>query len=763
MAHLKSALRFPHPPPPTPPSPPPAHDLRSRFSAETLAAAKSPPGANPLQRFFSPSASTTSHSAPQSPVLERTCSTRSKPSPRASESFLSFASPKIYDSAIDPWGRKSLDALPEELGRTCLDAPVEPRAGGHIALGMDKLAEVAKEVAELIARKANAGKHARAESAGSAHSAIPGRPIKLVSPPRPTVDRFASAASNKNHRLIEVPPRSDSKGALTKPVATRQAGAPTPTPFPQGKHSKPTLRPNSPPSISIPPLFPQMRPIAKQSLEAEHSPLAPFKALLLSGPSRVDVASREFDELLVTIDVGGTIHTTTGRNLVGNKLGDFIAGAPTDHSAADCALLDKGSSYSRPMVPNSTKSASGHGTSPSSSPFPFMRCNNAGTDIDPDLATLQHDCSSPGDPLEPQSFFPMPTFALPPPPLGLELDPLPASRQVHVVPSPHLQFKHLSVHPSIVSSSPSSPLTPVARQGVSRKMSLPSSSRSFSYHDTVPSPNELAARRALAKRLHLSTGSLESKFPLDVTLEPFFEVLRDQAFESICPQTRRFSSNSTSSRSPENGEAQRNFSLPGTSLSEITPPNNVDPGFAARAEKSNHHFSEVFPSADLSEATPSLTSSESTAATDSAYSSKRTSTNVARISIFLDRTDTVLPSGFGSTYSVVFAFLRDGALPPHLFVPSNPHRAAKEPDATTLAILVTQPSLAFVQIAALRTVEKEARWLDIVPLVRACELERQRWVRALEMSTSSRQPVEVKGLRRRKESIMQERRLEGWI
>lgn len=75
--------------------------------------------------------------------------------------------------------------------------------------------------------------------------------------------------------------------------------------------------------------------------------------------------------------------------------------------------------------------------------------------------------------------------------------------------------------------------------------------------------------------------------------------------------------------------------------------------------------------------------------------------------------------------------------------------------------------MAFQQIAAMRTVEKEAEWLGMKELKRVCEEERERWVEAIRAVEAARRPggaIEEKrvgeGTRRKG---MKERELEGWI
>lgn len=512
MTTLKSALRFPPshssphpPPPPIPAAPPNQHSLTSRFSAETLIV-KSPPGARTIQRFFS---AATSHSPPSSPSFRRsqsfsasTSTPRPKHSPSASESRINVSSPRHYESDIEPWSRTSLDEAEVLRSPTVGKVPGRGRdmsgasSGGAIGAGRDKLAGAAKEMMELLARKKSG--HGRKGSDHSHRSSTSGRSREsrsLSSPTRPSIDLVPTKPSKPkrqvpdkprsseesersakpNHKIFDLPPRSDSRNACTNTTLSPPPLRPPPAPpvsstGSPSKASKPTLRPNSPPSISIPPLHPRSRPLVIAAVAAKtDESLPPFKAMILSAPSREQLVAQEPGEVILEISVGGSSHTTTVETLAkygGGKLAEYIDSALGDIRRSAPQYARNTLENKRPdflKLPSSNhdegdESGSNFSISPSHfevsphpSPFPFMRYSSSKSDIDfdnPDLYSEDNDCSSPIDPLAPQLFLPMSSFMPPPPPLRLELDRLPASKQVKVVASPRLDAKHLSVHPS---------------------------------------------------------------------------------------------------------------------------------------------------------------------------------------------------------------------------------------------------------------------------------------------------------------------------
>ena len=313
----------------------------------------------------------------------------------------------------------------------------------------------------------------------------------------------------------------------------------------------------------------------------------------------------------------------------------------------------------------------------------------------------------------------------------------------------------------------------------------------MSFHNLPPSPNEIAARKALAKRLHLSTGTFMSDQedgsddmnPFEAALEPFFEVIRHQAYSSI-PSPSSATSGSSSSTTTHAKE-RNSLALPEVEMpmdaGYTTPEEDrsrstmlgIPRGSVKRARRAKEQPPLVpgvkveFGEKIVDSRPPSLTKSDSTLRTESDYSTSLAPfSSPPRLCIFLDRIDTTLPSGLGSTYSTILSFLQDGQLPPFLTLPpSNPSHSI---DPTSLSILTVQPSLAFAQIAALRTIEREARWLSLDALLRTCEMERGRWIEAVKMVEyeSRKKKVEEQkkqegGEVRRKR--MKERQLEGWI
>ncbi|GAA5984500.1 hypothetical protein JCM5350_004737 [Sporobolomyces pararoseus] len=836
MDNLKSALRFPHPPPPLPPPPIPQHNLSSRFSTETLVV-RSPPHAKSIQRFFSSNSS--AHSPPRSPATRRSFSSSSPPktnsirpkhSPSASESYISIPSPRLYDPEVAPWTRISLDEAEVLRSPTVTKGRGEwareisgAGSGGAIGASKDKLAGAAKEVMELLARKRQGIGHGRKGSAeNSSISPRPKSPRK-DSVPSSSADRtnqslndrengFEKGAGRGNdqsssRKLVDLPPRSDSRNAITTTIASstphQASSLPVSSTPQQTKPLKSTLRPNSPPSISIPPLHPQPRLPANPlpSKDDHYHSLPSFEGLVLSKPTREEVENRKSNEILVEIDVGGSLHTTTVENLVrdgrGGKLGSLVETTirtiKSEGKGLNLAKEEKGGYL---QLPNLQLDADddGHNSgsslnvtlshfvvSPNPSPFPFMHNLDEANGVNEEGG---NDCCSPIDPLAPQLFLSMPSFAPPPPPLRLDLDPLPTSHQVNVVASPAFNSKHLSVYPLISTNSPPppSPISPSPPTPTPRRMSVLPSPRSFSYHDLPPSPNELAARRALAKRLHLSTGSFGftcrqeaggETFGSD--LEPFFQVLRSQAYRTTSPESP---SDLFNSQGGEGADLPTDVQESSTTEDSSQQGRIVFGSCLKRLHSVKTKSIDSFPQEEESQSSstssrnrrpPSLTRSESTALTESSeyppsefLTSATSVTPVPRLRIFLDRSDVTLPSGLGTIYSTLLAFLRERALPPFLTLPS-PEDPTLQIDPTTLSILLVQPALAFGQLAALRTIANEAKWLEIDELIKACDVEQQRWVGALRIVDVER--VRQKGFMQGRGvvDIRKKRELEGWI
>ncbi|GAA6063224.1 hypothetical protein JCM10212_002446 [Sporobolomyces blumeae] len=893
MATLKSALRFPNyhdhasppPLPPFPPSPPDRPALTSRFSAETLVSARSPPGTRAIQRFFS---STSSHpSPPSSPSSYRrsksfsaASSPRAKHSPSASESFISISSPRLYDASTDPWGRSSLDeadVLRTPTRTAASDARKDARgramsgatAGGAIGAGKDKLAGAAKEVIELLARKkqgldhrAGHGRKGSATSDRSSETAPRSergpRSLQTDSPSRPAPPKrrpppIPSTRPAVPFKLVDLPPRSDSRPAApmaARPeVAAQAPDASTSTIASSSTGIKGRLRPLAPPSISVPPLHPRPRGDVLLTERVEPRAETPFRALLVSAPSVAEIRSRPPSEILVKLDVGGQVHTTVVETLVhdgrGGKLSEVVEAVLVDIRRQETSIRTYPSNGTeRPpllRIPSSTDdegdeagsnvsvTPSHFDVSPHPSPFPFMRYSSLKEDL---MSAELGDSGSPIDPFSHQLFLPLPSFRAPPPPLKLDLDPLPVNHQVQIVATPTLAAsRHCSVHPVV--SNPSPPPTTPSDKSPSRPRRVsdpsaisplpwtpvdPNALRAFlpTEPELPPSPNEVAARRALAKRLHLSTGSNRSPVaeskpdvsehdedinPLESTLEPFFEVLRHQLHHSL-PATPSSSSGSTDSsplfpmsvdRKASNVRERLSLALPEAELptdAGITTPGEdrsrstmlgvprgsvrtrprrarVDaPGEAVPRVPKVHIAADPAlgrrtpdrPSAPSS--TPSVVSSE-------CRTSSCRSNVVPTIHVFLDRTDSTLPAMLGTTtYATVLAFLRDGQLPPALSIPTSSLRQDGL-DPTTVSILSLNSSLTWTAISSLRAIELEASLLSIGELVQACQRERQRWVdaiRIVETKTKLQTVPVARGMEVVERKLkMRERAQAGWI
>ncbi|GAA5918703.1 hypothetical protein JCM1841_006251 [Sporobolomyces salmonicolor] len=903
MSHLKAAPSFPMQPSPSSPTshpiprpqrPPPSipHPvLTSRFSAETLVI-KSPP-TRTFQRLFS-----TANSPPSSPSSRRSYSfSSSSPkiklshSPSTSESRINISSPSAYDTdAVDPCGRAWLDEA-EVLKSPTMACPTRERgrimsgaaAGGAIEAGKDKLAGAAKEVLERISRRKVPGYgHGRKDSGSSDHTigsstarasrsvsspaplpvdhapAPPPRPTRRhVSPPRPL---FESDRSVTGYKLVDLPPRSDSRNAFVTTTLPPKIPTRAP-PLPPSSSSASVLkgpatilRPHSPPSVSIPPLRPRPRPAAPKALpHAADLSLPPFKALLLSKPSLLAACTnKQPHELLVKLDIGGREHTTTIETLVtsgkGGKLGEFVEGMLEEarrkkeghhednslHPASTTTKRDQEPHLNVTVGDDSDEASSlsltpSHfNVSPYRSPFPFMRYSDSTDRQEQDGC----DPTSPIDPFAQKLFHSVPSldFAPPPPPLKLDLR-LPTSKATKAMPqharlvaSPSMPHaKHLSVHPDILTTSPPSLSSPTLAlpTNPTRPVSTASTDSSLSSDGLGPPihvpddegpvfPTELAARRALAARLHLSRHSFPDEINrFGAALGPFFEVLRHQAYAPLSsggsasllddsnvlelPHELPMDWDATTpeedrSRSTLLGVPRGSVRLPSGRCRRVAQGEDGDhvpevPMLRVEVE-SEAEKKVVADDGDEHSRPPSLSMSATTLPTDSESPPHNPSRCRSRsidvkssttMHIFLDRADSALGNSGDTTYSALLTFLRDGALPPSLVLrpSSSPSILATQlhVDATYLSLLALQPSLAFHQLAALRTLQKEAEYLGMGAIGKAIDVERGRWVGVVRWLEEGRgrgeggrhAQGEDEQTRNKRRELMKGRERAGWI
>ncbi|GAA5862717.1 hypothetical protein JCM1840_002650 [Sporobolomyces johnsonii] len=698
--------------------------------------------------------------------------------------------------------------------------------------------------------------------------APPPRPTRRpVSPPHPSVELDRSVTG---YKLVDLPPRSDSRNAFVATTLAPKIPTRAP-PLPPCSSNAPLVkgpatmrRPHSPPSVSIPPLHPRPRPAAPEAPPHAANPsLPPFKALLLSEPSLLAVCTKRPHELLVKLDIGGREHITTVETLVtsgkGGKLGEFVEGV-LEEARRKKEGYDEDDSLYPPSITTRMEQApllnvtfgdeddeasslsitpSHFDVSPYASPFPFMRYSDS-TDhgaLSSPLPSQEQDGCDPTSPIDPfakKLFHAIPSldFAPPPPPLKLELC-VPTSsatkatpQQARLVASPSMPHaKHLSVHPDILTTSPpppSSPVPPLPTDST-RPVSTAStaSSLSFSHGLDLPicipddegpiSPTELAARRALAARLHLSRHSFSDELnPFEAALGPFFEVLRHQAHAPLSSGGSASSSDESNvlelahelpldwdATTPE--EDRSRSTLLGVPRGSVRLPSGRRRR-AAQGEDGDQVVPEVpmlsvevepeaakkvvVDDGDEHSRPPSLSMSATTLPTDSESPSHRPShrcrsldvESSSTMHIFLDRTDGALGNNSGdTTYSAVLSFLRDGALPSSLVLPlsSSPSIPTTQPnvDETYLSLLALQPSLVFQQLAALRTLQKEAEYLGMGALGKAVEVERGRWVEVVIWLEEGRGTGEGgrhergadEQTRNKRRELMRGREKAGWI
>lgn len=752
----------------------------------------------------------------------------------------------MYDPRVAPWSRVSLDDAEVLRSPTFATRGDDRRRverahdGAKLAgSGKDKrLAEAAKDMIETLARKTQGIGHKRKPCADQESHSRPQSPLKgstIISPQHvsetlPSAGTLAGGGGGERPRarkIVDLPPRSDSRNAFATPASEsstpRRSPARAVTP---PKPIKPTLRPNSPPSISIPPLKPHTRPDVCPVLPLIDRSAPPFHALVVSLPFQSEICTRDAHEVLVQIDAGGSSLTTTLATLCddgrGGKLGKFVEARIEElRSESSFGRGDERKRHHDKAVPgylslpmfatildhgqgsNSSLSVSpSHfNVSPGDSPFPFTSDLSADGD-DGDDGDDGIDCCSPIDPRAPQLFLSLPSFTAPPPPLRFDLDPLPASHQVSFVASPAPGSKHVSVHATISSPRPSlspsypelvSPLTP--RRPKSSSFS-PLSARSFSYDGPSgpASPNELAARKALAKRLHLSTTSLEARndqalvsrggetFFGATDLESLFGAFRSSSRRQASregettPSASFFAEGGDGPVSPRDSRVGARVGDPCSPLVETAeefpldivydpePPNGtivIDPCLnpRQRAKKSTTKDNEEEPTEPIAapkesfgtsqlrdQRPPSLTTSESTArTTESDYPPSRE----PRTRSPTTTTTTATTIETKPPRICIFLDRTDATLPTgfgstystilsflrdRALPPhlTSPRSDDESDDEEYLKLIKTVSSgVAFSQLAALRTVELEADWLGMSDLVAACKRERRDWIEAL--------------------------------
>ncbi|KAK4330145.1 hypothetical protein RTBOTA2_005501 [Rhodotorula toruloides] len=353
MTTLKPALRFPpaYPPPPPPPPEPQYRTLTSRFSADTLII-KSPP--RPFQRIFTSASSSTS--PPASPLAATKRYHRRMSSTAKRHNADGDRRAASDEAETGSRHRPSLEDQ-QRKPRRSHSASRSRTASSGSATAAEKLAGAAKEVIERLAwrrpghaRQRSGASEASVESLPSGRS----RPRSISSPsPVPLLPgRVPERPASPPFKLVDLPPRSDSRNAAVADVKPHDGHVAAPPSLassasngtrpgrlpvlaasrPRPKRIPPHLplhqRPSSPPSPSIPPLRPAPSQVTRDSNSAA------FKAMLVKPPTFAAILTKSTNELLVRIDIGGqSTYTTTvgtllatrdGGNAVSGRLGEFV-------------------------------------------------------------------------------------------------------------------------------------------------------------------------------------------------------------------------------------------------------------------------------------------------------------------------------------------------------------------------------------------------------------------------------------------------------
>ncbi|ORY83566.1 hypothetical protein BCR35DRAFT_65809 [Leucosporidium creatinivorum] len=764
MSTLKSALRFPQrgPPPSAelPPVPfdlctptPQPRQLTSRFSAETLIV-KSPPLLQRMRKY------TQDHSPPTSPLR----SSRLGHAASASESRIN-----ILNTAdmIGDEGSSEQEVLSPRATKAA-------SGGGHWGVG------AAREVFEALGgkRHGRSGSGQSGKSVGSTRErpSSPTRqrasrsfsspsgsvsPKGLSPPPRPRrvgptppkraplpAPRTVSPTPSTS-KLVDLPPRSDSRNACAPPKLAQLYQAP---------------RPHSPPSVSVPPLNIQHRtPPTRPS----PPPPTPFRALLVHPPSTRVVRSKSFGSLLVNVNVGGNSYRTSMETLTrpdrgAGKLGEFVEAvveevkAEAERKEQETAQRTADSRHDSSLYPSSDDgesilNPSHFAMSPYPSPFPFMRYDDplaadADLSLDLDLDRIPISPTSPIDPHAQKLFLPLPPFAAPPPPLANK-------QQGQLVHSPTPRMRIKSVHPDIVPS----PTTPRPTRPTSLDSTC--SSRRADEDD--------ADRRDLSARLDLSrTSSLEIN-PFERALGPFFEVLHGQRTESDFTGSPT-SGGSTSPTSVERESMGVPIDIGEHTLEDQSRSTLLGvPRGSVRRTKGRKVSREQAPEVpklklmpeetETGSRPPSLSHSLSTDEEGATRVDKEDEEG-AGFEVFLDRA--------GETFGAVLHWLRDGVLPSSLSLPhSTASRLSSTPDidSTVLSLLSLQPSSAITLLSSLRTLSDEATWLGMEKLAAACEVERERVVEVVKWLEEERRRTVASEEREKRMEVMKEREKAGWI
>ncbi|BGP33743.1 hypothetical protein JCM10296v2_005547 [Rhodotorula toruloides] len=811
MTSLKPALRFPpsYPPPPPPPPPPPEpqhRTLTSRFSADTLII-KSPP--RPFQRIFTSASSSTS--PPASPIVATKRYHRRMSSTAKRHNADGDRRAALDEAETGIRHRPSLEDQ-QRRPRRSHSASRSRTASSGSATAAEKLAGAAKEVIEKLAlrrpghaRQRSSAGEASVESLASGRS----RPRSISSPsPVPLLPgRVPERPASPPYKLVDLPPRSDSRNAAMADLKPHDAHVAPPSltssasngsrpgrlpvlaaSRPRPKRIPPHLplqqRPTSPPSPSIPPL----RPAPSQG--TRNSDTAAFKAMLVKPPTFAAILTKSTSELLVRIDIGGqSTYTTTvetvlatrdGGNAVSDKLGEFVSSILDDvrRTGAKMARLTEQPSLERgatngvevsvkhldipariPMDDESSASTISRTPSFAPSPLPGSPFPFADDCLASDIASeiVFSGAEDPTSPIDPLASTAAAVIAAknilsasrsagagrslvpqPPPPL----ESYDVQRVCVVEPQAAVAGKHKSIHPDL--------------------------GHTLSFGPEVASPLPFVVCSSV--KMHDDCASFDFSSAFRQGLEPFFDVVRGQAHESLSllsPLSWPIDSSPSPSSpvtvamipsSPDGVMHAQQVVVKRTSLDYGLSDEALAKmaGFVAAPQRDG-----AVTSSSSSARTPSLCSSESEAPPQTTsgggsacrHPTRPVSLDDSTMHIFLDRTDAALPTATPhhdldtasllqlgeSTYGCLLSFFRTGRLPPSLVLPPDPSTtAALDVEPLYLSLFSLNPSPLFALTSALRTVEAEAGWLGCAAVQTACRLERERVQRVVEWLSTAK-------------------------
>lgn len=585
----------------------------------------------------------------------------------------------------------------------------------------------------------------------------PRPPRRGAAPPAPRrAPPPAPRPSSPSDKLVDLPPRSDSRNACApvKLVSSRP------------------LRPLSPPSVvETAPLSIHHRPtpFAPPPVPA---PTTPFRAVVVQRPSTHAVHTQNPGSLLVTINAGGSTYTTCLETLTSQgragKLGEFaeavveeVKRAPPPAATKRDTVARASSLYPSSDDGESILNSSHFAVSPFSSPFPYAPYDDLQPSaLDLDLGATEFLPSSPTSPIDPYAkklFLPLPPPSFVPPPSALS--PVKNNSQLVRTPSPHLRIK--SFHPEIVPSPPSSGKTECERRASSLSDSGTVSDDEYNDCDAI----------ALRSRLHLSSTTTEVN-PFERALGPFFEVLHGQSQaassddhamaverESIgYPVDIGEDTAEDRSRSTMLGVPRGSLRVKGPrrmrTAEEMGPVPEVPRVFVDSQERRRSDGSRP----------PSLSHSLSTIDAEGDFASARTLHEPEpEFIIFLDRTPAQ------DVYSAILTFLRDDVLPPPFSLPRAPSndqkRSSTTPDVdpSHLSILSLSPLSLIDLFSRLHLLCTEAKWFGMDALVARCEMERERLTEVVAWLEEEKERKAVKEERERRAVVMKGREKAGWI